>query len=103
MKRDKILQENELIEEPSGEEKEPKEEEEFSELEEEEAGLYPESSEEEEGAPPYIPRLKLHAYHAAEGFTLKQKKRDPQKFTKGTDPRVRDELTFMVDQNIGCP
>jgi hypothetical protein len=31
------------------------------------------------------------------------KKRNPLKFTKGTDPRVKTVMNFIVDESIACP
>lgn len=50
----------------------------------------------------YIPRCKVQAYKHAEGANLRVKKNN-LRFTKGTDPRVKDIMTFLVDDSIGCP
>lgn len=34
---------------------------------------------------------------------LKERKQNPAKLTKGTDPKNREILSFMVDKSIGCP
>lgn len=51
----------------------------------------------------YMPRCKLQAYKQADGKNLQYKRNNPQKFTKGTDPRRMDLMTFMVDDTISAP
>jgi hypothetical protein len=45
----------------------------------------------------YIPRAKLQAYMMNEGPNLRTKRNLGNKFTKGTDPRIRDVMNFMGD------
>lgn len=123
MKRNKILEENVLFEDEEEDEDENEEDQfEMEELEEEEeeehrygpnGEVYASSSSGEEEVEDekgrlvpkrqFIPRCKLHAYKEAEGVNIKTQKRKPMKFTKGTDPRHKDMLSFMVDDSIGCP
>ena len=51
----------------------------------------------------FIPRVKLQAYMMNEGVNLRLKRNNDNKFTKGTDPRIRDLLYFMGDEAVGCP
>jgi hypothetical protein len=45
----------------------------------------------------FIPRAKLQAYMMNEGPNLRTKNNLGHKFTKGTDPRIRDVINFMGD------
>ena len=38
-----------------------------------------------------------------EGPNLRTKRNLGNKFTKGTDPRIRDVINFMADEGINCP
>jgi hypothetical protein len=60
-------------------------------------------SEDEDAIEAFIPRCKLAAYHFGEGENLRVKKRNPHKFTRGTDPRTKEIMGFMLDESIGCP
>ena len=51
----------------------------------------------------FIPRCKLQAYMVNEGLNIKTKSGKGMKFTKATDPRVKEIMTFMGDENINCP
>lgn len=51
----------------------------------------------------FIPRVKLQAYMMNEGPNLRTKRNLGNKFTKGTDPRIRDVINFMADEGINCP
>jgi hypothetical protein len=44
-----------------------------------------------------------HAYGNVDRKGLKVKKKNNAKLTKGTDPKNKDILSFMVDSSIGCP
>ena len=112
VKREKIIEENILYEDEE-EDAEGNEEDQFEveEGEEEEEGDVSVEEdvweEDEQGQRQlvnfYLPRSKMQAYKQSEGQALKQKKRNPLKFTKGTDPRVKDIMTFLVDDSIACP
>ncbi len=109
--KNKIIEDNVLIEDEELD-NEQNQEDEYQEDEIEEEGKYPPSSDEEdlyyeedgEMIPyeTYIPRVKHHAYMQAEGAVLRVRKNN-MKFTKGTNPEVKDIMTFMVDESIGCP
>jgi hypothetical protein len=117
MKRNKILEDNLLYEEEDEDEDEEESEEAGSNEEEREYGphgeIYASSSSGEEEIEAedgvwrpkrmFIPRCKLHAYKEAEGLNIRTQKRKPMKFTKGTDPRHKDILSFILDESIGCP
>ena len=45
----------------------------------------------------FIPRAKLQAYMMNEGLDIRTKRNQGNKFTKGTDPRIRDVINFMGD------
>jgi hypothetical protein len=51
----------------------------------------------------FIPRAKLQAYMMNEGPNLRTRRNLFNKFTKGTDPRIRDIINFMGDEGINCP
>jgi hypothetical protein len=51
----------------------------------------------------FIPRAKLQAYMMNEGPNLRTRRNLVNKFTKGTDPRIRDIINFMGDEGINCP
>lgn len=51
----------------------------------------------------YWPYKFQHAYGEADGQGIRVKKQNPAKLTKGTDPRNKEILNFMVDKSIGCP
>lgn len=66
--------------------------------------IYPSSSssdEDDEGRL-YIPRCKLHAYKESEGANLRIRKNN-YKFTKGTDPKVKDTMAYLLNDALGCP
>lgn len=51
----------------------------------------------------FIPRCKIQAYKQGEGAVLKERKKYPLKFTKGTDPKSMDLIKFLVDDSVACP
>eukprot|EP00347_Sterkiella_histriomuscorum_P006803 403351373 len=51
----------------------------------------------------FIPRVKIHAYQKGDVQQLRERKRNPMKFTKGTDPRTIELQKFMVDETVVCP
>lgn len=67
--------------------------------------IYPSSSEsdsDEEDGHLYIPRCKLHAYKESEGAVLRVRKNN-YRFTKGTDPKVKDTMAYLLNDALGCP
>jgi len=51
----------------------------------------------------FVPRIKMNAYKMGEGLPLKERKKKAHLFTKGTDPKVKNLLRFLIDDSIGCP
>ncbi len=51
----------------------------------------------------FIPRAKLQAYMMNEGLNIRTKRNMGTRFTKGTDPRIKDILNFMGDEAVNCP
>lgn len=51
----------------------------------------------------YWPQKFQHAYGDVDRQGLRAKKQNPAKLTKGTDPKNKEILSFMVDKSIGCP
>lgn len=70
--------------------------------EEDEEGMLVSEEEAQEGEV-FVPRVKLQAYMMNEGPNLRTKRNEGKKFTKGTDPRNKDVVNFMADENINCP
>lgn len=71
--------------------------------EEDEEGMLVSEEEAAEEGQVFVPRVKLQAYMMNEGANLRTKKNEGKKFTKGTDPRNKDVVNFMADENINCP
>ena len=67
--------------------------------------IAPSSSEnsDSEAEEKFIPRCKLKAYQEIGGKVMKQKLKNPNKFTKGTDPAAVDKMQFLLDEAIACP
>ena len=42
-------------------------------------------------------------FNEAHGRTMKEKKNNPNKFTKASNPELKDLLKFMMSENGGCP
>ena len=42
-------------------------------------------------------------FNEAHGRTMKEKKNNPNKFTKASNPELKDLLKFMMRENGGCP
>lgn len=71
-------------------------------MDEEEEGMLVSEEEAKEGEV-FVPRVKLQAYMMNEGPNLRTKRNEGKKFTKATDPRNKDVVNFMADENINCP
>lgn len=52
---------------------------------------------------PFIPRRQMRMLNEAHGKTMKEKKNNPNKFTKGTNPEIKDVMKFILSENGGCP
>ena len=42
-------------------------------------------------------------FNEAHGKSMKEKKNNTNKFTKGTNPEIKDLFKFMMSENGGCP
>ena len=51
----------------------------------------------------FVPRRKLAIHKQIYGKEMKEQKGKPFKFTAGTDPLVKDKITFLVEEAISCP
>ena len=51
----------------------------------------------------FMPRARLLAERMDEGPILRAKRKLGNRFTRGTDPAVKDVVRFMADQTITCP
>jgi hypothetical protein len=124
MKMDKILESALLLEDDQEEEEEEgefeeaeEEDQEQSEISVERVGpngeIYAQSSSEEEFIEdengkviikePFISYRHTHAYALTDNKNIKTRKNNPNKLTKGTDPRYKDILNFIIDSTISSP
>ena len=51
----------------------------------------------------FWPAKLQHSYGDVDRQGLRVKKQNPGKLTRGTDPKNKEILSFMVDKSIGCP
>ncbi len=111
LKKTKILEDNLLFEDEEAD-ADANEDDEFEGFAESEAEELEEmlvykgelvSEEEWEEGNVFVPRSKLQAYMLNEGNNIKTRGGEGKKFTRGTDPRVKEIMNFMTDENINCP